>query len=234
MSNQARSTLSEVNRKLAEVCYNILNVFDDKRWVTPLQLVYSTVLGWETSYEAYLIQRKLDNVKFPFASLTRNSTQETFNAWNKSFTAYEGLVEGQDSVKSVRIKPVRIEYILSIYDQRLEDIEAFADIIISQGFTTQKLEYFSNVLDQPSSISFIFKEPIHEMIPAKEDKRRGSGFVYGLNIPIIVDCVLGIKGEEKIIKEAILRTLYRIPDPLPSDITEEDGVEIDTVNEDDL
>lgn len=234
MENKPRSTLSEVNRKLAEVCYSVLNVFDSQRWVESNQLVYSTVAGWDTAYEASLVARKIDNVKFPFACLTRGPTQTTYSAWNNAFTAYEPYIEGSSGVKSARVKPVRIEYTLAIYDQRLEDIETFADIIIAQGHSTQSLDYFSEVLEQPSGISFIFGEPVHEMIPDKAEKRKGKGFVYGLSIPVIVDCVLGIKGEEKIIKEAISRVLYRIPDPLPADITQEPDVEIDIVNEDDL
>ena len=233
MARPARSTLSEVTRKLSEVSFEILKLFDKDRWINSEQLIYSTVSAWETSYEAYLVQRKIENVKFPFAALTRNNTQETQKLWNKTLTAYNNNVDTNTEVNSVKIKPVRVEYILAIYDQRLEDIEAIADLVIVQGQETQRLDYFSEVLQQQDRISFIMQEPVHEMIPDKAEKRKGKGFIYGLYIPIIVDCVLGIKAEEKLITTAVLNTVTRIPEPLPEDIQTLPDVESETIDNED-
>ena len=233
MPDLARSSLSEVNRKLAEISYSILNVFDNKRWKNQKQVIYSTVSDWDTAYEAYLVYNKTDNVKFPFAALTRDPTQETYKLWNKPFTAYENLIEGETSVNAVRVKPVRVNYILTIYDQRLEDIEALADIFILEGQNTYRFDYESSVLGQPARVSFTIGEPVHEMIPDKAEKRSGKGFVYGLNITIVVDSVLGIKVEAKIIEQALFNVLTRIPEPLPDEIQDEDDTESEIITDQD-
>ena len=231
MPNVARSTLTEVHRKLSEICFTILSLYDETRWKRQQQIIYSTVASWETASEAYMIQTRENNVSFPFASLTRDTSQETYKLWNKGMIGHNPINPQESSVKIVEVKPTRAIFILSIYDQKFEDIETLADIFISQGQEVQRFDYYSDILEDTSRFSFNFNEPIHEMIADKAEKRKGKGIIYGINIPIVVDCILGIKAEHKIIKEAILRILNRVHEPLPDDITQEEGVEIESIDE---
>lgn len=230
MSNVRASTLTEVSEKLGQVCFSILQSLDSERWVTPQQLIYSTVVGWDTAYEAYLVARRLDNISFPFAALTRGSTQTTTKLHNRSFTVNAIPVNNAQSVKSAEIKPVNIEYNLAIYDQRLEDTEKIVDLIVTQGQDVQKLNFDSEILEQPTSISFNFLEPEYELMPGKNEKRKEKGFIYGLNIPIKLDCVLGTASDVNLIYEAVSSiTTYN---PIPENPENNYRTETETITED--
>lgn len=202
-----RSTLSEVNVKLAEVLFTILNSLDPIRWCDSGQVIYSTVDDWNTAQEAYKVYNKVREVKYPFASLTRTPVEmDNHKPWSDNFIVNTSKDSENITTDNVRIKPVRVRYDFIIYEDRLEDIEAFSDLIIIDGRQTQRLDFNSQVINQPARLSFFMEEPVHGMIADRDEKRDARGFIYSLKIPITVDTVLGLRGAQNVITGIIYNT----------------------------
>lgn len=204
MSQLKNSTLLETHTQLLNVCYSILDALDDEAWNDSKQVVYSTVNEWETAYMSFLKQNEVQDVKFPFATLTRSPSQESFKINNKTYQAFEEYDGNTLTVPGVRVRPVVLPFELTIYEnQAFDRLEAVADMFMVDGFQTQEVVYFSDVLQQENRVCFIFGDPEHRMIPTKEDKTEGRGFLYSLTIPMQVSTVLGVRNEVKLISQIV-------------------------------
>ncbi|NNK82757.1 MAG: hypothetical protein HKO92_06515 [Flavobacteriaceae bacterium] len=208
MSIVLNSTLVEVHKNLNKIIFNILQALEPDAWKDQGQIVYSTVNDWDTAYQSYLVKNNIEEVKFPFASLTRNETQNPYATYNDPFTVWQN-----DTGQGARIKPVRIEFELVIYRREYINLESIADYIIVQGTDTQKYSFYSEILEQDTEFSFHFETPSHAMVAGKEEKLRSQGFIFSLNIPIVVDCVLGLRKDQKLITTIVQKTILENTDP---------------------
>lgn len=201
------STLVEVHKNLSIVLYNILKELEPEGWQNPNQVVYSTVDDWDTAYHSYLLQNNIEEVKFPFASLTRDPTQEPYAHWNSPLSVNEAPNYKDYEVKGCIIRPVDCKFYWTIYRRDFVNLESLADFLIVSGSDLQKFPYYSDILEQDSEFSFHFETPIHDKMPDKEEKIRGSGFIFSLKIPITVNCVLGMKKDKKLIAQIVQKTI---------------------------
>lgn len=218
-----QSTLNEVEICLRDVCYGILNKLLPQWWQHNGQIVYSTVDDWDTAYRMYLEYNKIPDVKFPFGTLTRETTQVTQRPFGTPYRFTQAQAqEGDLQVKGGIIKPVRCTFNLTLYTRQMGSLEMFADFIIAQGYETQRFDYQSEVLDAPSRFSFQFDEPTHAMLPDKAEKLQGKGHIYSLTVPIIVDTVLGIGTTENLIGEVISEVIINNSQVESVTITTED------------
>jgi hypothetical protein len=200
--------------------FNILQTLDPESWIEQKQIVYSTVNDWDNAYQSYLVKNNIDEVKFPFATLTRSDSQEPFSRYNDGFKVWDRNT-GEGSL----IRPVQIEFELVIYRRDYINLESIADFIIVQGTDVQKYTYFSNVLGQQSEFSFHFETPSHSMVAGKEEKLRGNGFIYSLTVPVVVDCILGTKEDQKLITKIVQKTIQQNTDiELDENILTEDDL----------
>lgn len=195
----ASSTLSEVTITLAKVIYAVMSKLDNEAWVDTKQVVYSTSDEWDTAYSSFLRLNKVKDVKFPFASLTRNSSQETQMMPRRS-------LQVTGNTRDAKIKPTTLTYTITIYEKELSKIEAIVNSILLNGMDDQRVDFDSKVLGAPSSLRFALGEPEHSMVPTKDDKVSGHGFIYSLSIPMTVWCTLGVSTEQKLIKQIISST----------------------------
>lgn len=207
MPKQANCTLIEIHKELTNILYSVLQTLEPEAWENPKQLVYSTVDDWDTAYHSYLLQNDTEVVKFPFATLTRSETQEAYAQWNNPLLVNDPPSNEVYEVKGALIRPVRIPFNWTLYRRDFEYLEQLADILIISGSDVQEHKFASEVLGQDSEFSFYFEAPLHTMIPAKEEKIRGRGFIFSLTVPIVVDCVLGIKKDQKLINQIIQNTI---------------------------
>lgn len=207
MPKGINSTLVEVQLKLSEILYTVLSTLEPDAWQSQSQVVYSGVNAWDTAYHAYLTVNNIEEVKFPFCSITRNDTQSTFSKWKAPLTVTETPTEGVYEVPGALIKPVRCSFDWTIYRRDHLLMEDFIDIMIVSGSCTQEMKYFSEVLNQNSEFSFYFEEPQHSMVPDKGDRINGGGHIFSVTIPVVVDCVLGVPKSQKLIGEIIQTTI---------------------------
>lgn len=203
MPKKAKATLIEVHENLNTVLFSILQTLEPDAWKDQSQIVYSTVDDWDTAYQSYLVKNNIEEVKFPFATLTRDPEQEPYAQWNSPLTVNEGPEYKSYEVNGAIIRPVRLKFNWTIYRRDYEWLEQLADLLIVSGSDVQEFPFFSEVLGQDSELSFFFETPRHNMIPAKDDKIRGRGFIFSLTVPIVVDCVLGVSRKQKLIAQII-------------------------------
>lgn len=196
------STLLEVHTFLNEICFRILKGMLPDFWKESKQVVYSSRDEWDTAYRSYLEYNKIADVKFPFATITRDSTQVTQRPYSEPMRLVDRR-EASPNVGGVLIKQCRCTFMLTLYEKAYSRLELFADFIIAQGWESQRVDFTSEVLNAPSRFSFIFGEPEKVMIAGKDERNNQNGHIYSLSIPIIVDTVLGIKTEEKLITEVV-------------------------------
>lgn len=203
MHTPQTSTLVEIHVGLNTIIFEILRTIDPLSWKEQQQIIYSTVNDWDTAYQSYLVKNNIQEVKFPFSSLTRVETQVAFSQWNAPLTVYESPTPTSFNVKGAVIRPVRCGFTWTLYTKDYLGLENLVDLLVLQGSETQKFSFYSDVLQQQSEFSFIFEAPYHNLIPGKEDKIRGHGAIFSLTIPIIVDCVFGVNKNQKLISEII-------------------------------
>jgi hypothetical protein len=206
MHTQKSSTLIEIHTNLNYVLFEILKALDPDSWQEQKQIVYSTVNDWDTAYQSYLVKNNIEEVKFPFATLTRTETQDSFTQWNAPLTLHEAPVNGNYSVKGVIIRPVRCRFNWTIYTKDYLSLENLVDLLVLSGSEIQVFNFYSEVMKQHTEFGFFFEAPSHNLIPSKEDKLRGHGFIYSLTVPIVLDCVLGVQKGQKLISEIILNS----------------------------
>lgn len=207
MPKVIKSTLVEVHQNLSIILFNILKELEPEGWQNPNQVVYSTVDDWDTAYHSYLLQNNIEEVKFPFASLTRDPTQQPYAQWNSPLSVHEGPNYKEYEVKGGIVRPVDCKFYWTIYRKDFINLESLADFLIVAGSDTQRFQYYSNILEQNSEFSFHFETPTHDKLPDKEEKIRGRGFIFSLKIPITVNCVLGMKKDRPIIAQIVQKTI---------------------------
>jgi hypothetical protein len=196
------STLLEVHTHLNNIVFRILNKMMPDFWKENKQVVYSSVDEWDTAYRSYLDYNKIEEVKFPFATITRETTQVTQRPWSEPIR----LVDRRQAISNpagVLVKQCHCDFNLTLYEKQLGTLEMFSDFIIAQGWETQRVDYISEVLGAPSRFSFIFGEPTHSIIADKNNRYSENGHIYSVTIPIKVDTVLGIQTQEKLITEIV-------------------------------
>ena len=84
-------------------------------WQDSNQIVYSTVDDWDTAYHSYLLQNNREEVKFPFATLTRDPTQEPYAQWNSPLKVHEAQSNKEYQVKGCTIRPVDCKFSRLLY-----------------------------------------------------------------------------------------------------------------------
>jgi len=199
-----QTTLVEVHLQVRKACFAILNNLYPEAWTDIKSVVYSTVDDWETGYSSYLNYNTEKVVNFPLATLTRIATQESYAQFSSALPVHyiteSGVAPGGN------IRPVKCTFSLKIYEREFNHLENIINLIIVSGDETQRFSYFSDALQADAQISFRFLEPEHIMIPDKTGKVEGSGYLYSVNIPIEVDCTLGIAKDQKLINQIIEST----------------------------
>lgn len=198
------NTLVEVHIQVRKACFAILNNLYPEAWTDIKSVVYSTVDDWETGYSSYLNLNTEKVVNFPLATLTRIATQESLHQFSSPLQVHQDGTSG--IAQGGLIRPVKCTFSLKIYEREFNHLENIINLIIVSGDETQRFSYFSDVLQADAQISFRFLEPEHTMIPDKSSKVEGSGYLYAVNIPIEIDCTLGIAKEQKLINQIIEST----------------------------
>ena len=207
MPREIKSTLVEMQLKLSEVLFKVLQGLDSTNWQTQSQIVYSGVDEWDTAYNAYLTANDIEEVKFPFCTLTREETQIGFSQWNSPITLHEIPGNNESSVAGMVIRPVQCKFNWTIYQKDHIEMENIIDSLIVFGSECQEFKFFSEILKQESEFSFYFDAPTHTMIPNKEERLRGRGHIFSVTVPITVECLLGISKDQKTITEIIAKII---------------------------
>lgn len=207
MPKELNSTLVEVQLKLSEILFKVLQGLEPNAWQNQGQMVYSGVDEWDTAYNAYLTVNNIEEVKFPFCTLTRMETQDAFSQWNSPLTVHEQPEAGKFEIPGAIIRPVQCRFNWTIYRRDHLRMEDLIDSLIVFGSETQQFKFYSEILKQESEFTFNFEAPTHTMIPSKEERIRGRGFIFSLTVPVVVDCILGISKDQKLIAQIIQKII---------------------------
>ena len=207
MPKGINSTLTEMQIKLSEILFKILQGLEPEAWENQGQIIYSGVDDWDTAYNAYLTVNNIKEVKFPFCTLTRIETQSAFSEWNSPLTVHQAPTYKQYEVDGAVVRPVQCRFNWTIYRKDHLRMEDLIDSLIIFGSETQQYQFDSEVLGLPSEFSFHFEAPTHVMIPNKDERIRGRGHIFSLTVPVVVDCVLGVPKDQKLIVEIIQKII---------------------------
>ena len=188
----AVSTLHEINTQMVKMCFNILNHILPERWSKQKQVIYYPTNDRESHFADFLRQRDTDKVVFPFAAVVRSGEIEVPTGFQSAYktrsTFYE---EGSD--RGIRVRPVTIGYSYVLYENHQKHLEDFVDSFYLDIWSAKlKVEYFSKALDLTNTISAVFSDqPSYSEQPGFSERTESPGNVYAMEVPVLVDTVLG-------------------------------------------
>jgi hypothetical protein len=205
----ASCTLAEIHLKLIDKMYSYLNNIDPTQWIDSIQVFYSPVKGWDNVIRIYEKKNKTNNVKFPFAVITRKPELSKENdisrrGWYTDYLKTGTTADG----KQFQCLPVKVIYDMVIYDDTYNNMESICEKLIFMRGKNITHEYTSDLIGEKLNFFITYDDlPVYDMIPDVAEKYQGKGTIYSMEYQFKVDGIIAIDmGTSKRILNPILNT----------------------------
>lgn len=229
------SSLDEINRVVTRYCYAMLKSVDSQRWQDPSQIIYASASDASEAFKEYLrraakrTEGATTNIKLPIAVVVRAPEIEIYKQWSDAYDvasvlpSEEEISIGCAEVNGSIVRPFKSEYMLVVFDNTLREIEMYIDhAAVLQIMRHQQVDFDSEVLGFKSRVSINFRDPLITQTPTYDDRVAGTGQIYGMQIPISLDGILGVPRKSAVILTTVLETYTQIPTDIPFTEDEED------------
>lgn len=183
-------TLDEVNRQVRDRIYTILNAISPREWDKESRVFLLAEDDKEYAFQYYQEIADVTSVSYPICSITRELNFEDEGDNSHQPNKYNKIVSNDGQA---RVIPIKTNYQISIYHHSFKICEEIIESIIFIRNEIQSLTYNSKIISDNDLyyVNMLFSElPSYTMIPSKEDRDRGHGFIYKLNIPVRVESYL--------------------------------------------
>lgn len=208
-----KSTLSELNVKLTRIIYDYLSNLDS-RFSDQKQVFYYPVSDFDSISKHYQKLMKINFLKFPFAIVNRRDIQRdpisrVPDPDSKKFVSSKPSTN--NSKKIIAIRPFKANYDLFIFDginyedelnlvqhTTIDRMESYIEDLIFLRDKSITNYFHSDLIDEEFPLTITWEDEIsYSIVPDKNELENGKGEIFGLNIPMVIEAVLGKLEEQK-------------------------------------